>query len=312
MRWKMRKIVISFALFALISGIDTIVEASVWQTIKNVGSKTANAVKTTVSDRLHKRGGSNDTSNLNNIISYIKQFKSNISSSASYQLKYIKKQFPTSSEDLSVLISYYSFAKNCELLFSVLEPILSKIRTDQATLLGNTDSSNSELTLQNSLQVLMSNGVKSAETILQTSAITLLQVVQRASENGEIPQTNISTLYNQINSLMSNQLFSLIVGLTTNIANIQGSDENIGRINSLIKNILLIQKVLMILQSYINGGNVVGQIENILQSCEYYSGQLNGYGNFSVNSGSYGALVPYQNPYGTVESEDEEDEEDEE
>ncbi len=327
----MRKIIVAFALFAVIAEVNTVAEASVWQSIKNVGSKTAGAIKSTgtalintgkstknvlnryvgstISDRLHGRGSSNDTSSLQNITYYIKQFKNNIASSASSQMQYINKQFPTTSEDLSILVAYYCFAKNCELLLSVLEPILSKIRTDQATLLGNSDVTQSaENTLQNSLQLLLSNGLKSAETILQTSAIALLQIIQRASENGEVPQTNIATLYNQVNALMSNQLFGLIVSLTTNIDNIQGSQGNTKRIESLVKNILLIQKVLTILQGYINGGNVIGQIENTLQSCEYYSGTGKEY--YAENSQ---ALIPYQNPYETAYSEEgKEDEEDEE
>lgn len=325
----MRKIIVAFTLFAVIAEVSTVAEASVWQSIKNVGSKTAGAIKSTgsalintgkstknvlnryvgtaISDRFQGRGSSNDTASLKNIIYYMQQFRNNLSSSASSQLNYVISKFSTTSEDLSLLIAYYIFAKNGEKLFTIMEPILSKIRTDQATLLGNSDVTQSaENTLQNSLQILLSNGLKSAETILQTSAIALLQIIQRASENGEVPQTNISTLYNQVNALMSNQLFGLIVSLTTNIANIQGSQENIERVESLVKNILLIQKVLTIFQGYINGGNVIDQIENTLQSCEYYSGTRKEY--YAENSQ---ALIPYQNPYETAYAEDGEEDEDE-
>ena len=43
----MRKVIAFIALFAVFAEIHTAVEASVWQSIKSVGSKTAGAVKAT-------------------------------------------------------------------------------------------------------------------------------------------------------------------------------------------------------------------------------------------------------------------------
>ncbi len=330
---KMKKIVALLTLFAVITEIHTAVEASVWQSIKNVGGKTVGALKTTgsslmstgkltrnainryagiaIADRFQGRGSSNDTANLKNITYYMQQFKTNISSSANSQLNYITNKFSTTSEDLSLLISYYIFAKNSEKLFATVEPILSKIRTDQATLLGKNSESaeTSESTLQNSLQVLLSNGVKAVQAVLQSSAITLLTVVQKLSENGEVPQTNVTTLYNQISALTSTPLFGTVSSLITNINNILGLAENNEHIVSLVSDILLIQKTLLVTQTYINGGNVVEQIEEILQECKYYSGQPEEGEESDAKDEDTGALVAYQNPYGTAEAEDEEDEE---
>jgi hypothetical protein len=318
----MRRVIASFALFAVLAEIHTAIEASVWQTIKNVGSKTAGAIKATgtslintgkstgnvfnryvgtaVADRFQGRGSSNDTANLKNIIYYMQQFKNNISSSANSQLNYITSKFHTTSEDMSLLISYYIFAKNSEKLFSIVEPILSKIRTDQATLLGNSElTENAESNLQNSLQALLSNGVKAVQAVFQSSAVTLLTVVRKLSENGEIPQTNIQTLYNQISALTSTPLFGTISSLTTNINNILGSTDSNDQIVALVNNILLIQKVLLITQTYINGGNVVEQIEKMLQECNYYSGQPEEETE-DENNATSGVVIPYQNPYGTT------------
>lgn len=318
----MRKVIVSFALFSILAEIYTAVEASVWQTIKNIGSKTVNTgtfagnvfnryVGTAISDRIQGRGSSNDTTSLENITYYMQQFKNNISSSANSQLSYITSNFSTTSEDLSLLIAYYIFAKNSEKLFAIIEPILSKIRTNQATLLGNSVSTESaESNVQNSLQVLLSNGVKAVQAVFQSSAVTLLTIVQKLSENGEIPQTNIQTLYNQINALQSTSLFGTISNLTTNINNILGATDSSEQIESLVNNILLIQKVLLITQTYINGGNVVEQIEKILQECNYYSGQSEEETEVESNA-TPGIIIPYQNPYGT-NTEDEEDEEYEE
>lgn len=318
----MRKVIVSFALFSIFAEIYTAVEASVWQTIKNIGSKTVNTgtfagnvfnryVGTAISDRIQGRGSSNDTTSLENITYYMRQFKNNISSSANSQLSYITSNFSTTSEDLSLLIAYYIFAKNSEKLFAIIEPILSKIRTNQATLLGNSVSTESaESNVQNSLQVLLSNGVKAVQAVFQSSAVTLLTIVQKLSENGEIPQTNIQTLYNQINALQSTSLFGTISNLTTNINNILGATDSSEQIESLVNNILLIQKVLLIIQTYINGGNVVEQIERILQECNYYSGQSEEETEVESNA-TPGIIIPYQNPYGT-NTEDEEDEEYEE
>ena len=275
-------------------------------TSKSTGNVFNRYIGTAIADRFQGRGSSNDTANLKNIIYYMQQFKNNISSSASSQLNYITSKFATTSEDLSLLISYYIFAKNSESLFAIVEPILSKIRTDQATLLGNSESTESaESNLQNSLQVLLSNGVKAVQAVFQSSAVTLLTVVQKLSENGEIPQTNIQTLYKQISALTSTPLFGTISSLTTNINNIVGSTDNNELVVSLVNNILLIQKVLLMTQSYINGGNVVEQIEKILQECKYYSGQPE-----NENIATQGVIIPYQNPYGTTNIEEEDSEED--
>lgn len=287
----MKKIIATFALFAINTGIYDAVDASIFQTLKNVGSKTVGAVKTTaravgatknvfnhyvgskVGNLIHKRGNDNNTKNLENLSYYMKQFQTNISSSASTQLSYIIKQFPVSDGDLSLLTAYYSFAKNCEALFSIVEPVISKIRTDQATIIGGSvEAQEAEVTLQHSIQMLLSNGIKAQQAVLQSSAITLLMTIQRLSSDGGEPDTNPVTMNKQIGALASTSLFGSISLLTTSMTNILDSNDNYSQIDSLVKDILLIQNVLITLQSYINGGNVSGQIQTILQGCKYYSG----------------------------------------
>lgn len=281
----MKKVVAAFTLFCMISGVNFPVEARL-NLLQKIG------------DLAKGRKSNEDTRSIDNILNNIKGLGSNFGSSGNAQFKYVSDKLLTTDYNLSFLMAYSSFAKSSELFFSLLESLLSKIRTGYTTSLGaqnRLEKTNNEQkrmeqeskdeasrsNIQRCLKVLTSDGFQALQANLQSSSIILLTVIQKGDV---ISAANQKTLKKQIDALCkkcSSEKFAYVYenlpgGLSAAADVSEFSEDISSKTESLVKNISLVKTVLDISNRYVNGEdfsseNRQAQIEEILKSTDYYS-----------------------------------------
>ncbi len=282
----MKKVVAAFSLFFMVAEINFPVEARL-----NLLQKIGDTVKGRKSD--------DTTKSIDDILNAIKGLGSSFGSSGGAQIKYVNNKFLTTDSDLTFLITYSSFAKNVEIFFSLLETLLTRIRTEYTTLLGARNRSQktkneqtrqnqddkvelSQSNMQRCMEILMSNGFQALQTNLQSSSVVLLRVLQ---ESDKVPDANQQTVIKQIDALnkkCSLEKFTYISkNLSSNLSSVteisEFSEDIDSKTETLIKNISLVRNVLGILNRYVTGtdfstDNEKTEIDEILSTIDCYSG----------------------------------------
>ena len=258
----MKKIVAALILSFLATGISFPVEAG---------------IKSKITDLIKRRKNDSDSSSIEKISSSLKGLSSSFSSSGSNQFSYISKNFLNSDEDLSFLMAYGYFAKNGEMFFSLLESLLSKLRTEYASLLGaqnrleKASSERSQTKLDNSIdkyktsvnrciEILGSKGIAALAASLQCSTIILLKVAQ---DEVSASPANKAALKKQIESFIqkySSTFENISNDLSANISAIQEASESgldiSSQVDVIVSNVSLLHNALKALNKHLVGKNI--------------------------------------------------------
>lgn len=284
----MKKVIVAFVLLFLATEISFPVEAG---------------LKSRITDFVKRRKNDDDSKSVEKIASALKGIGSNFASSGSNQFRYVSGKFLNTEDDLSFLIAYSSFARNCEMFFSLLEILLSKIRTEYASLLGDKNRlekaskenaikkleasiSKYKSNINRCLEIIDSEGIDAINANLQCSSIILLKIIQSEEE---VSAANQATIKKQIETFIdkySAAFESISSDLSLNISTIQSaSDFEIDvspKIDTIVNNVNLVHNVLKTLNRYISGREISEQeIDSYLSDSKYYRQTSNRKNNYN-------------------------------
>ena len=290
----MKKVIATLTLCFMIAGINTEIEA-----LRKI-SKGVKGITQKVGDLAMGRKTDTGTQSLDYVVNSIRGLGSNFGSSGNAQFKYVNSKYLTTTSDLTFLVAYSSFAKSAGDFLSLLETLLSKIRTGYATSLGVENRINkitndqrrqkqmnkdelSRNNIQRCLEILTGNEFNVLQANLQCSSIILLKAMQNESN---VPQANRETVKRQIETLTGKCSWSdkiildkLLEGLdSASIVSEFRINSGIVKLKAewLVRQISLIKKVLGILSNYVLtdrfSSQGKAQIEGILNNTDYYYG----------------------------------------
>lgn len=326
----MKKVVTAFSLLLLISGFNFSVEAGIFSKVTSFVKEKKNRTV----DLIKGRKNDDDSKSIEKIANSLKGISAAFASSGNKQFSYVLSNFTKSENDLSFLIAYSFFAKNSELLFHLLEAILSKLRTEYASLLGaqnRSENNNSErkqekidndLELRKSnvnrcLEVLGSNGISALCSNLECSEIVLLKIIQTYPTASQANIKNLSSQVANINNKYILALENISSDLQANIEAIQGTAETQVHINSkmktLINNISMVHNTLKLINRYLSGRIIDNnEIEQCLSFAKHYNRNKEIETNQPQNNQNYQNNRPPQNLNGGSNNQNNEEEEGEE
>ena len=285
----MKKVVTAFSLLLLISSFNFSVEAGIFSKVKSFVKEKKNRTV----DFIKGRKNDDDSKSIEKIANSLKGISAAFASSGNKQFSYVQSNFTKSEDDLSFLIAYSFFAKNSELLFHLLEAILSKLRTEYASLLGaqnRSENNNSERkqekidndlelrkgNVNRCLEVLGSNGISALCSNLECSEIVLLKIIQTYPTASKANIKNLSSQVTNINNKYILALEHISSDLQANIEAIQGTAETQVHINSkmktLINNISMVHNTLKLINRYLSGRIIDNnEIEQCLSFAKHYN-----------------------------------------
>ncbi len=310
----MKKTIISFILCFMLAQVNFSAEA-----LRNLN------LRQKIGDLVKGRKSNEGTKSLDRVISSIKGLGSSLISSGRSQFEYITSKYLNSSSDLTFLTAYSVFAKSSGEFFSLLEPLLTKIRTEYATSLGAQNRINnatnaqtiqkqenkdelSKNNIQRCLDILTGNEFNVLKANLQSSGIILLTVMQK--EVG-MQAANEQMIKNQVAALIKKCNWEIDGTMSTNLEEglaaaidmevTQWDDDLRRKIVSLIEHMFLFRDILVKIQGYVQNGDNSG-IDKILNDMEYYANR--GYGNRN-DIGYYSGNDEYDGRtlYGDIEDE---------
>ena len=297
----MKKVIATFTIFVLVSGISFSVEAAIFSRFKQK-----------VADKIKGRQNDDVSNKLSEIATKLTSLGTSLTSSGASQKEYIDSQYLLEEEDLSFLDAYSDFAQISGDFFANFGSKIKKLRMEYAALLGaqnrsnqvsteteaaNSNQSSTELkinsktaNIQNILATLTSDGFNANHTTLQCLAIILLKIMQKHP----LPEANRPALQEQIAAI--HQKYGPFLSLLSEdiVNNINGIKAKIGsqkeNMEPFVKTITIVYHTINILRRYVNVSHddkLIEEINRVLNQSPYYNPVKNGGNNASyINKAS--------------------------